>query len=147
MNKMNLKKYNENLIKSLINTPEGNTLDFKQKINSTAKIARTLAAMANTEGGTILVGLSDQKKIIGIDPEEEKFMIETANQRHCTPKVSIHLEVISITDSEENQKFDEEKNLLLVKIQKSKGPKIFVSDESGTKKLYIREGDQTKHVL
>ncbi len=59
---MYLRKFDEEFIKFLINSEESNTLDFKQKVTSKEKIARTLAAMANSDGGIVLIGLSDQKK-------------------------------------------------------------------------------------
>jgi hypothetical protein len=40
-----------------------------------------------------------------------------------------------------------EKNLLLVEIKKSVGPKIYVKDLIGNPQLYMRIGDQTKHIL
>jgi len=141
---MNLTKFDEDFIKFLINSKESKTLDFKQKVTSKEKIAKTMAAMANIEGGFILIGLSDQKKIIGIDPEEEKFMVESANEIYCTPRVSLSCEAIVWQDSESEKKYKEEKNLLLVTIKKSAGPKIYTSDDKGNRKLYIRVGDQTR---
>ncbi len=64
---MNITKFDEDFIKFLIRSKESKTLDFKQKVPSKEKISRTMAAIANTDGGFILIGLSDQKKIIGID--------------------------------------------------------------------------------
>lgn len=66
-----MKKFDEDFKKIFINSKESNMLYFKQKVTSEEKIARTLVAMANSDGGIVLIGLSDQKKIIGIDPEEE----------------------------------------------------------------------------
>ena len=38
----------------------------------------------------------------------------------------------------------EEKFLLLLQIKKSAGPKIYSSDKSGNKKLYIKVDDQAR---
>lgn len=141
---MNLTKFDEEFIKFLINSEESKTLDFKQKVTSKEKIARTIAAMANTEGGFILIGLSDQKKIIGIDPEEEKFMVESANEFFCTPRVSLTCESIVWQDSDAEKQSEKEKHLLLVTIKKSEGPEIYFSDKMGNRKIYIRVGDQTR---
>lgn len=143
---MNLTKFDEEFIKFLISSKESKTLDFKQKVTSKEKIARTIAAMANTEGGYILIGLSDQKKIIGIDPEEEKFMIESANEVYCTPRVSLSCEPFVWQDSESEKKSKEEIYLLLVTIKKSEGPQIFTSDKKGNRKLFIRVDDQTRSI-
>lgn len=141
---MNLTKFDEEFIKFLINSKESKTLDFKQKVTSKEKIARTIAAMANTEGGFILIGLSDQKKIIGIDPEEEKFMVESANEIFCTPRASLSCESYPWKDSESEKKSNKEKHLLLVTIKKTEGPEIYISDKMGNRKIYIRVDDQTR---
>lgn len=141
---MNSKKFEEDFVKFLINSGESKTLDFKQKVTSKEKIARTLAAMANTDGGIILIGLSDQKKITGIDPEEEKFMVESANEIYCFPRVSLLCEPYQVPDAEAEKKNMDEKFLLIVQIKKSAGPKIYIPDQAGNKKLYIRVNDQTR---
>jgi predicted HTH transcriptional regulator len=141
---MNLTKFDEEFLKFLISSKESKTLDFKQKVTSKEKIARTLAAMANTDGGYILIGLSDQKKIIGIDPEEEKFMIESANEVYCIPRVSLSCESFVWPDSEQEKKSREDIHLLLVTVKKSEGPQILTLDKNGNRKLFIRVNDQTR---
>jgi predicted HTH transcriptional regulator len=141
---MNSKKFDEDFIKFLISSKESNTLDFKQKITSREKISKTLAALANTEGGFILVGLSDNKTIVGIDPEEEKYMIESANEMYCIPRVSISFEHLVQSETDGDKKNQEEKFLLLVSIKKTEGPKIYVKDKAGNLKFYVRRGDQTR---
>lgn len=141
---MNSKKFDEDFVKFLINSKESKTLDFKQKVTSKEKIARTLAAMANTDGGIILIGLSDQKKITGIDPEEEKYMVESANEIYCFPRVSLSFEPYFMPDADPEKKNKNEKFLLIVEIKKTAGPKIFTSDKMGNRKLYIRVDDQTR---
>ena len=89
-------KYNQEFVKKIIQEKEGNQLDFKQKVTSKEKIAKTLAAFANTTGGLILIGLSDQRKIIGIDPEEEQYMIDSANEEFLIPRVSLRFHTIKL---------------------------------------------------
>lgn len=141
---MNSKKFDEDFVKFLINSKESKTLDFKQKVTSKEKIARTLAAMANTDGGIILIGLSDQKKITGIDPEEEKYMVESANEIYCFPRVSLSCKPYFMPDADPEKKNKNEKFLLIVEIKKTAGPKIYTSDKMGNRKLYIRVDDQTR---
>jgi predicted HTH transcriptional regulator len=103
-----------------------------------------LAAMANTEGGLILVGLSDKKKIMGIDPEEERYMIESANEEFCVPRVSIAVKEIKVHNERYPMFSDEEEiSLLLVNVKKSEGPLIFCKGKSGEMKTYKRVHDQT----
>lgn len=68
-------------------------LDFKFRIDDQKKIARTLSAFANTEGGKLLIGVKDNGKISGVNPEEEFYMIEGAAQLHCKPEVKFQSKV------------------------------------------------------
>ncbi|MFN5846628.1 MAG: helix-turn-helix domain-containing protein, partial [Flavobacteriia bacterium] len=61
--------------------------DFKFRIDDQRKIARTLCAFANTEGGRLLIGVKDNRKVVGCDPAEEFHMIEGAAKMFCQPEV------------------------------------------------------------
>ena len=57
------------LIEKLLNQHEGKTLEFKRDLSSPKSILKTLVAFANTAGGLLLIGIDDNKKMIGIgDP-------------------------------------------------------------------------------
>jgi len=51
---------------SLIKQGESETLELKLNLKSTEDVARLLVAFANTNGGTIVVGVSDDGKLVGI---------------------------------------------------------------------------------
>lgn len=137
-------KFDHDFVNKLIKEKEGKTLDFKQKITSKEKIAKTMAALANTDGGLIVIGLSDKKKITGIDPDEERYMIEAANDEFCVPRVSLSIHEIKVHDGKHFLESDEdEKSLLIVQIEKSRGPMIYCQAKSGIMKAYRRENDQT----
>ena len=89
--------------------------------------------MSNTVGGLILIGISDQRKIMGIDPEEERFMVNAANDYFCVPKVS--LQTYTVTMNLENP-FEDEKNILIIQVHPTRGPKIFVKKKQGTTIAY-----------
>ncbi len=72
----------------LIEQGEGLHLDFKFEVSDAPKFARSLVAFANTDGGTLLIGVKDNGKIAGIRSEEEFYMIQNAAMRYCTPEVS-----------------------------------------------------------
>ena len=75
-------------INRLIMQGEGQHLDFKFEISDARKIARTFVAFANSEGGTLLIGVRDDGSIAGIQSEEEKFMAKTAANVYCRPKIA-----------------------------------------------------------
>jgi Predicted transcriptional regulator containing an HTH domain and an uncharacterized domain shared with the mammalian protein Schlafen len=76
-----------NRILNLIAEGEHQQLDFKFEVSDSKKIARTLSAFANTDGGTLLIGVKDNGNIAGIRSDEEYYMIEAASEMYCRPKV------------------------------------------------------------
>ena len=74
-------------IQSLIDQGENQVLDFKFEISDARKIARTLVAFSNTDGGKLLIGVKDNGKIAGIRSEEEYHMIDAAAELYCRPVV------------------------------------------------------------
>ena len=91
------KKIDQEFVKQLLLEEEGEQIEFKQQISSQEKIAKTLSAFANTKGGLLVIGVSDLRKIIGIDSDEEQYMIASANDSYCVPKVSLEINVLSPT--------------------------------------------------
>ena len=75
---------------------EGQTTEFKFRVDSQRKIAKTLVAFANSDGGTIYIGVKDNGSIAGVRGEEELFMIEGATDLHTRPPVQFHHEGIEI---------------------------------------------------
>ena len=74
-------------IQHLIAQGEHQQLDFKFEISDAKKIAKTFVAFANTDGGTLLIGVKDNGAIAGVRSEEEKFMAESAAKMYCNPEV------------------------------------------------------------
>ncbi len=58
---------------------------FKRKATHPEKILREIIAFANTEGGTLLVGVDDDKSIPGVKhPEDESYVIKRELKK-CKP--------------------------------------------------------------
>ncbi len=74
-------------IKKLIEHGESQHLDFKFGVNDSRKIARSLVAFANAEGGTLLIGVKDNGAIAGVRSEEEYYMVEAAATMYCRPPI------------------------------------------------------------
>ena len=121
-----------NYIKQLIEKGEGQQLDFKFEISDAAKIARSLVAFANTDGGKLLIGVNDNGKIIGIKAQEEAYMIENAANNYCKPKV----------DFDSRRWKVEGKRVLEIIIPKSDNYPHMAPDTKGKFKAYIRIKDQ-----
>ncbi|MBC8042952.1 MAG: putative DNA binding domain-containing protein [Rhizobacter sp.] len=78
----------------LIDPGENIRTEFKRLVHSPEKIAKSLTAFANTEGGTILVGVDDDKRIVGIASEKETTeIIYEAATLFCDPQVPFEVGV------------------------------------------------------
>lgn len=118
----------------LLKQREGKGLDFKQKITSCEKIAKTICSFANTLGGIILVGVKDDRSVIGIDPEEEKYMLEQAAQQYCQPAIPLRYEELE----------DEDENIvLIVTVDESASKPHFSMNKTGKWQVYIRQNDKS----
>lgn len=118
-------------IRRLISQGEHQQLDFKYELNESRKIARSLVAFANTDGGRLLVGVKDNGKIAGIDSEEEMYVVEAAAQVFSTPEIPIEGRLHEI----------EGKDVLEIIIEAS-DEKHFVKEEDGHPTAYIRKEDK-----
>ena len=91
--KPEIENLNMSILTQFISKGEHQQQDFKHSIGSTKKIAITLCAFANTNGGRLLIGVKDNGKISGVNPEEELHMIEGAAQVYCKPEVTFTVNV------------------------------------------------------
>lgn len=118
-------------IKKLIAEGEHQQLDFKFEISDSKKIARTLAAFANTDGGKLLIGVKDNGSITGVKTDEEYYMIEAAAEIHCKPSVPFEFRKW-IVDG---------KCVLEITIPKG-NPPVMAKDERGSWQAYVRINDE-----
>ena len=72
-------------IHALIAEGEHQQQDFKFEISDARKIAKTLSAFANTDGGRLLIGVKDNGKIAGVRSEEEKYMFYFCSGHEADP--------------------------------------------------------------
>lgn len=119
-------------IHNLILKGEGMNLDFKYCISDPQKIARTLSAFSNSEGGKLLIGVRDNGSIAGVRSDEEYYMIDAAARLYCDPEVRIRTRNHTING----------KSILEVDVPKSDKIPVKAKDESGRWKAYFRQRDQ-----
>jgi predicted HTH transcriptional regulator len=122
----------EHFIRKLIAEGEHQMLDFKFEISDSRKIARTMVAFANTDGGRLLVGVKDNGSIAGVRTEEEFYMAEGAARLYCRPEVPIQVKEWVV----------EGRRILEVKVGASRKRPYLAEDHEGLWKAYIRQGDQ-----
>ena len=119
-------------IQRLISEGEHCHQDFKFEISDARKIARSISAFANTEGGRLLVGVKDNGKIAGIRSEEEIYMIEAAAQMYCQPQVDIETKTY----------IAEGRTVLEIDIEEAIAKPVYAIDEENKPKAYIRIKDE-----
>lgn len=117
----------------LIAEGEHTTQDFKFRIDDQRKISRTLCAFANTSGGRLLIGVKDNRKIVGCDPHEEIHMIEGAAKVFCDPEVKFTSRVWQ----------EDHKLVLEILVEPSELKPHKAKDDEGKWRPYIRIDDQT----
>lgn len=119
-------------IHSLIAEGEHQQQDFKFEISDARKIAKTLSAFANTDGGRLLIGVKDNGRIAGVRSEEEKYMIEAAAQLYCMPQVEYTLRTFIV----------EGRQVLLATIEEAIHKPVYAKDENGKPLAYLRIKDE-----
>lgn len=119
-------------IKRLIAEGEHQMLDFKFEVSDFRKIARTLVAFANTDGGRLLVGVKDNGAIAGVRSAEEYFMVDGAAGMYCKPGVEFTAREWQV----------EGKKVVEFIIKRGGDIPYKAQDTDGRWISYIRQGDQ-----
>ncbi|MVM35215.1 ATP-binding protein [Spirosoma sp. HMF4905] len=119
---------------NLIIQGEHTRLEFKRQLSSPGRIARTLAAFANTSGGILLIGVADNGKIVGVSSEfREIEKIEQATDQLIEPALAISYETIA----------PDGRMLLIISVGESIEKPHYVVDEAGKRTIYVRAKDKS----
>lgn len=121
-------------LEELIAQKENIRLEFKRHLSSSHRIARTLAAFANTLGGIILIGVNDDGKIVGVPSEfREVSKIEDATDRLVEPALTISYETLT----------PDGRMVLVVSVSESNEKPHYVLNEAGKRTIYVRAKDKS----
>lgn len=121
-------------LQKLILEGEHQQQDFKYCISDSRKIAKSLVAFANTDGGRLLIGVKDNGNIAGVRSEEEYYMVESAAKIFSKPPI----------DFDTRQHFIEGKTVLEVIIESSSNKPHFAKNDQGKWLAYFRKDDENK---
>jgi len=120
-------------LKNLISTGESSFLEFKHKVASPEKLAKEIAAFANTNGGKILIGVADNGDMVGVESYmEEEFWITQAAEDCCIPVPTITIELISFSGTD----------ILLIDVPESDEKPIYVKGKKH-RVVYARRDDES----
>lgn len=89
---MDDKKY----LQRLISEGEHQQQDFKYRVSDALKLAKSVSAFANTDGGRLLIGVRDDGQMSGVRSEEEIYMMHQAAYRYCRPEASIKFDTYHV---------------------------------------------------
>ena len=123
----------------MIDEGEGAKTEFKRKISSPKKIARTMISFANSGGGIILFGVDDDGTIVGVESEKtEVELIRSAGMIYADPSVVPVIEIVPYRG----------KDIVAAIIGESKDkPHYYVANENGEQpsadRVYIRVNDRS----
>ena len=119
---MNDKRY----LFSLIREGEHQQQDFKYRITDASKLAKSVSAFANTDGGRLLIGIRDDGNI------SEIFMMHQAAYKFCNPEASIRFDTYHIDG----------RTIVIATVPPSVRRPICALDEEGNRRAYIRIADE-----
>jgi ATP-dependent DNA helicase RecG len=126
-------------ISELIAQGEGPTVDFKRDLSSPGKVLKDIVAFANTSGGIVIIGVDDDRTIVGIeDPLKAEETLANVINDLIDPQL---LPDIYVTTHED-------KELLVVAVSHHPGPfwlkklgSRTLTPESGT---FVRLGSTSR---
>lgn len=120
-------------IHSLIQEGEHEHQDFKFAVTDAAKIAHSISAFANNDGGRLLIGVKDNGHIAGVRSEEDIFVIEQAAEMYCYPPQRIEVSAFAV---------DVGTVVVRVEIPKAKSRPVMSREADGTWTAYYRVKDE-----
>jgi ATP-dependent DNA helicase RecG len=123
------------LLKTIIRNPDGKTLEFKRDSASPTLLMKTLVAFANTAGGRLIIGVSNDRQIVGLKApldEEEKLRILITDS--IAPHLVPCIELVTIHGT----------TLLVVEVVVSAFRPHWLKSEGQEQGVYVRIGNSNR---
>ena len=117
---------------NLIREGEHRQQDFKYRVADACKLAKSVSAFANTDGGRLLIGVRDDGHLSGVRGEEEIFMMHQAAYKYCKPEPSIAFDTYHV----------EGRTIVIATVPPSAKRPVYARDEEGRMRAYIRIDDE-----
>lgn len=109
---------------------EGNMVEFKESLPTPTDLAKEMTAFANTDGGWLLVGVTDRGEIRGVRFSEQNaaFVLNVA-RNNCVPHLQPHIETIDLDGA----------TIAVIQVERGR-QKPYQANE----RIYVRIGDSTR---
>lgn len=125
-------------LQQLVGLGEGPHLEFKHRVPRPERLAREVVALANTGGGRVLIGVSDDGTIGGLrDVHEETYALDEALDTCCVPPVEAEIDYVQVSRKRE---------AIVLAVPQSPDRPHYVLDEDGGKRArtaYVRVEDKS----
>lgn len=111
---------------------EGKTLEFKQQLPKGDQLVKTLIAFANTSGGKLIIGVKDQRQVVGVQGDEFDLMDQIASMlySHCEPTLLPNIYLESLQD----------KTLVVVQVHRGSQLPYHLKSQGREHGVYVRLG-------
>ena len=119
-------------LQTLIREGEHQQQDFKYRVSDAMKLAKSVSAFANTDGGRLLIGVRDDGNMSGVRSEEEIYMMHQAAYRYCHPESSIKFDTYHVDG----------RTIVVATVPPSDRRPICAIGEDGKQRAYIRIADE-----
>ena len=119
-------------LQSLVRQGEHQQQDFKYKVQDARKLARSVSAFANTDGGRLLIGVRDDGHFSGVRSDEEIYMMHQAAMRYCRPEASIKFDTYHV----------EGRTIVVCTVPPSDRKPVCALDDDDRPRAYIRIDDE-----
>ena len=119
-------------LQRLISEGEHQQQDFKYRVSDARKLARSVSAFANTDGGRLLIGVRDDGHMSGVRSEEEIYMMHQAAYRYCRPEASIKFDTYHV----------EGRTIVIATVPPSERRPVCALDDDDRPRAYIRIADE-----
>ena len=123
------------MIETLLSQPEGKTLEFKRDLSSPKPLLKTLVAFANTAGGKLVVGVTDDQEVIGVPhPLDAEERLCSLIADGIAPRLVPNVEMITVDG----------KTLLMVDVFVSGSRPHWLKAEGPEHGVYVRLGSSSR---
>ena len=116
----------------LIREGEHQQQDFKYRVADACKLAKSVSAFANTDGGRLLIGVRDDGHLSGVRSEEEIYMMQQAAYKYCKPEASIKFDTYHVDG----------RTIVVATVPPSERKPVCAINEAGEERAHIRIADE-----
>ena len=123
------------IIEHLLTQPEGKTLEFKRDLSSPRNLLKTLVAFANSAGGVVLIGVADERTVIGLEqPLDDEERLDNLIGDAIAPRLVPNVEILSWQD----------RSILAVEVFPGSNRPYYLKSEGQPDGVYVRLGSSNR---